>query len=161
MELLRDALFSRYTYQDGVLINKVSLGKAKKGTKAGCLDRDGYIQISVDKKIYRAHRLIWLMHYGKFPDAEIDHINGIKNDNRIENLREATSSQNKFNQGKRKTNTSGFKGVSFAKKIGKWVAFVGVKGKQKNLGYFDDVELADLVAQEARDKYHKQYACNA
>jgi hypothetical protein len=159
--LTKEKLAELFCYEDGNLINKVQRGaKGKKGQKAGCFDKEGYVVIGIDKKLYRAHRLIWLMNYGEFPSGELDHINGKRDDNRVENLREATSSENKHNQKKRVTNTSGFKGVSFCKKSEKWIAFVTVNKKQKNFGPFDDVELADLVACEARNKYHKMFACN-
>ena len=107
---------------------KVTIGKI-----AGRRDRKGYIEIKVHNRFYRAHRLAWLYVYGEWPRDQIDHINGVRDDNRISNLREATSAQNCSNKGMSKNNTSGFKGVSWYKPTSKW----GARIRDKHLGYFD------------------------
>ena len=108
-------------------------------------------------KPHKVHRLIFLLEYGYLP-KEIDHINGDRQDNRIENLREVTRSQNQFNKTMCKNNTSGTRGVSWHQKSGSWVVRVCANGKSKSIGYFKDLELAGLVADEARAIYHGVYA---
>ncbi len=99
------------------------------------------------------------MHYGYLPNY-IDHINNISTDNRIENLREANKSENNYNSKLRITNVSGAKNVCWNKKQKKWIVSLGVNNQIKYFGSFNDFELADLVAIEARSKYHKQFANN-
>jgi hypothetical protein len=111
----------------------------------------GYLTITFKNKTYQTHRIAWLFVYGGFPRI-IDHINGIKSDNRICNLREATRSQNGMNRAIPKNNTSGYKGVSFMKETGKWRARVIVNYIPTCLGIFDTPELAS----EAYKKYAKQ-----
>ena len=91
-------------------------GGVRAGDLAGTLHSGGYWQIYVNNRLYLAHRLAWLYVYGKWPDKGIDHKNGIRTDNRICNLREATASQNGANKGRLTRNTSGFKGVSWISK---------------------------------------------
>jgi hypothetical protein len=121
-------------------------------------NRNGYVIIGIKNREYRAHRLAWLYVYGAMPNNFIDHINGDKTDNRIANLREATKSQNGFNVGIKSTNKSGYKNVSWNKEKMKWKVALRVNGKQKHMGYFDDLEFAGMVASESRDKFHKEFA---
>lgn len=108
------------------------------------------------KQIYE-HRLIFMMHYGFMPKY-IDHIDGNKSNNKIENLREVEHYQNMMNVKIKKNNSSGIKGVCFDKNRSKWMVRITANNKTINLGRYDDLELAELVAQEARHKYHKNYA---
>lgn len=129
----------------------------------------GFMSCSKDRpeKIYRVtkikgrqyaiHRLIWLWHYGEYPE-QIDHINRDGLDNRIENLRLATACQNMMNRRRFKNNSSGVTGVSWHKKSERWFVYINANKKRKNIGYFDDLELAELVAIEARDLYHGKFA---
>ena len=147
-----------FQYRDGNLYWNVARPRIRAGNKAGCVNHTtGYEMIGIDGRIYRTHRLVFLMLNGYLP-KEIDHINGIKTDNRIENLREVTHSQNCYNIKKRTNNTSGVMNVSWHKPYSKWTVRIRVNGKPKNFGYFDDLELAQLVAIEAKDKYHKEFA---
>ena len=91
---------------------------------------------------------------------DVDHIDSNRKNNRIENLRPATRSQNCSNTGIGKKNTSGCKGVYWKKDSKKWSVQIQANGKRINIGIFDNLELADLVAQEARDKFHGKYARN-
>lgn len=116
-----------------------------------------YRSTKIKGKHYRIHSLIWLWHYGELP-KQIDHINRNGLDNRIENLRIATNSQNMMNRKKFKNNSSGVTGVSWHKNQDKWFVYVDANKKRKNIGYFDDLELAELVAIEARDLYHGKFA---
>jgi len=103
------------------------------------------------------HRLIFLLEYGYLP-PEVDHINGDRQDNRIENLRPATRSENQCNRPALASNTSGYPGVSWHKKSKAWCVRVMKNGKTVVQQYFKDLELAGLVAIEARAKYHGVYA---
>ena len=97
------------------------------------------------------------MHNGYLPE-EIDHINNTPTDNRIENLREATRMQNCHNKKITTKNKTGSKNVFWVKDRKKWRVTMRVNGKVKSFGYFYDLELADLVSQEIRNKYHNQFA---
>jgi len=98
----------------------------------------GYITICIKGYKGLAHRLAWLYVYGYIPENDIDHINRIKTDNRINNLREVSRQCNLRNTGNRKNNTSGVKGVSFNKKSNKWQVSIAVNNKLYYLGRFDD-----------------------
>lgn len=114
----------------------------------------GYLHISIDDHTYKYHRMVWLWHYGSIPRF-IDHINRNTADNRIENLRPCTTSQNMFNTEKFKKNpTSKYKGVSFHKIHKKYIAHVAINGKLKHLGYF----LNEIEAAKAYDKCVKKHA---
>lgn len=95
----------------------------------------GYVYIEHNRKSIALHAVIFILHYGYRPKF-IDHINRNKSDNRIENLRPATRSQNNFNIKKRKNNKSGFRGVSLCKESGKWKAQISINNKKINLGRF-------------------------
>lgn len=129
------------------------------GSVAGNKD-NGYIHIVIDGKKYRAHRLAWMFVYGKIPESDIDHINGVKDNNRIKNLREATKSENHHNSKLAKNNISGVKGVCWNKARSKWQAQIKINRKSKYLGLFEDINEADIAVKEARLKFHKQFANN-
>lgn len=116
-----------------------------------------YVNVSINKIRYQAHRIIFLMHYGYLPKI-IDHINGKPQDNRIENLRAATHSENLRNSKIAKNNTSGLKNVFWYKQRQKWGVRIIINKKSKSFGLYDDIELADLVAHEARNKYFGYFA---
>ena len=153
-------LLELFDYKNGEIYWKKTFSKKTKiGNKAGRKQSLGYIQVNVNKKSYLAHRIIFAMHNGYFPKS-IDHINGSKSDNRIENLREVTASQNLQNTKKPITNTSGYKNVYFHPSRNKWQVKLVVNKTNKSFGYYDDLELADLVAQEARNKHFGEFACH-
>lgn len=127
------------------------------GREVGSIHKTGYRHVTWMGKIHKVHRLIFLLEHGYLP-KEIDHINGDRQDNRIENLREVTRSENQFNKAMCSNNTSGFRGVNWHKHSKSWVVRVCTKGKTKILGYFKDLELAGLVADEARNLYHGKFA---
>lgn len=127
------------------------------GREVGSVD-DEYIRISVMGKLYKGHRLAWFYMTGSWPSCDIDHINGIKSDNRFCNLREASRGQNMMNIGVKRHNTSGYKGVSFYSKTGKWKAQIQSNGRKIGLGYFDDIkEAAEAYIFAALD-LHGEYA---
>jgi hypothetical protein len=150
-------LLELFEYKDGELYWKKNYFKNLVGKVAGYDNKNGYKKVVIKHKHYFVHRLIFLINHGYMPKL-IDHINGNSLDNSIENLREATSSENAVNVKLKKTNTSGFKNVTFNKVSNKWVVYVKVNKKAKYFGQYGDLELADLVATEARNKYHKQFA---
>ncbi len=111
------------------------------GKQAGSL-REGYIWISVNGSNYSAHRLAWLFIYGVWPPHDIDHINGEKTDNRIENLRSVTKAENNKNTPIRKNNTTGVVGVYWKRLASAWDAELGVSGKLVNIGRYKRFEEA-------------------
>ena len=119
------------------------------GQIAGHRERLGYWTLSVDGRSYKAHRVAWLFMTGSMPNAEIDHINMIRDDNRWCNLRIASQSPNRSNCKARSTNKCGLKGVSFWAPIGKWKAQIQVEGKKHHLGYHDSALLAHAAFVEA------------
>lgn len=130
-----------YDPNTGVFTNKAQRGNLLAGAETGYED-GGYIKLRLDKKLYKAHRLAFLYMTGSFPSSDTDHVNGIKNDNRFCNLRQATRGENMMNIGIKKHNTSGYKGVTFYKKTGKWKAQIQANKKKISLGYFDDIREA-------------------
>jgi hypothetical protein len=158
LELTPEQVTELFEYRDGDLYWKLSTNhKIAKDKKAGTKNSHGYLTVTLNDKILKVHRLVFLLHYGYLPKY-IDHINGNRSDNRIENLREATASQNCLNRSVQSNNKANIKNVSWHKRDKKWQVFVTVDKKSKYFGSFKDLELADLVAQEARDKFHKEYA---
>jgi len=155
--ITKEYLNNIFDYKNGHLYWKVAKQGIKTGDKFGCLRNDGYIVGNLDRKNVREHRLIFMLHHGFLPKV-IDHIDGNSTNNCIENLREATHSRNSMNQKLNSKNTSGVKGVSWKKDRQKWHVRVKINQKDKHLGYFDDIELAELVAMEGRNKYHGQFA---
>jgi hypothetical protein len=115
------------------------------GDAAGYQSRDGYVRIQVEGSYCSSHRLAWLYMTGKWPSREIDHINLVRNDNRWANLREATSLENKANSPARRTNKSGFKGVSWSKGHRKWIAQISIEGKTRYLGSWHTPERAYIA----------------
>lgn len=146
---------------DGNLIRKVATGGqcGQIGTVIGSVSTYSnrpdkkYISTKIQGISYKVHRLIFLWHNGYLPE-QLDHINRITLDNRIENLRPATISENASNRKIFSSNTSGAKGVSWHKISKKWFVYIDINKKRKNIGYFDDFELAELVSLEAHDKFH-------
>ena len=121
---------------------------------AGGLTPNGYIRIQIDRKDHLAHRLAWLYIHGVIPEADIDHINRRKDDNRIANLRAATRSENQQNHPKRSDNTSGFPGVSWYKKVNKWGAHIKHSGRRIHIGLYETLEEAAAARAAAKAKYH-------
>lgn len=113
---------------------------SRAGTRAGSSDAEGYQQIKIDGSVYRAHRLAVYLAYGEPPIGEVDHINGVRSDNRLENLRVVSCQQNSRNRKIPAGNKSGVVGVCWISARGKWMAHIGSGERQQNLGYFDEYE---------------------
>ena len=150
--LTQELVQSLFEYQDGELfcLKKCSrLAKNSFKTK--------YKRTLIIGKKYLIHRIIFIYHYGYLPKC-VDHIDGNQLNNRIENLREASFSQNQHNSKKPITNKSGIKGVSWQKSANKWFVSLKIQRKKIYFGLYKDIELAELVAIEARSKYHGNFA---
>lgn len=132
------------------------------GRQAGKIVSTGYITIGYRGKSFFAHRLAWLIVYGREPYRVIDHINGIRTDNRIINLREADIWQNNANRSMRRDNTSGYKGVSFIRKRNKFAAQISIPNSRpranKHLGYFDRAEDAHRAYCNAAKSLYGEFA---
>jgi len=162
--LTQEKALDVFEYREGALYWKKVNPQCKivkVGDEAGMvatLKGDKYRRLSIDGYHYLTHRVIYLMHYGYMPKV-LDHIDGNSLNNRIENLRPASLSENSLNSKAKNTNTSGMKNVYWNKNEKKWVVKLFIKGKSNFFGYFKDKELAELVAIEARDKFHGKFAC--
>lgn len=135
--------------------------KGKRGRKAngiaGSLEPNGYVRICIDYKKYPAHRLAWLYVHGYMPENEIDHINRVRNDNRICNLREVSRLCNIRNCSVSKDNTSGITGVNYVENWGpkgKWRATIAINKNRIVLGAFDEKVDAAKVRWEAEKHYN-------
>lgn len=125
------------------------------GDVAGCVRKtDGYVLVRIDCRLYLAHRLAWLYVYGTWPKGMLDHVNRVKRDNRIQNLREATKSENAQNSESCKNNKSGFRGVCWNVHYSKWQAKINLDRKQINLGLFADPKVASDCYEAARERLH-------
>ena len=157
--LTKDLLHEVFTYSDGKLFWKVNSGNRKNliNKEAGCFNKDGYVVICLKQKSYMAHKLIYAMFYG-VTDVMIDHIDGNRCNNRIENLRQATYSQNLFNTKIYKNNKIGVKGISYVPKISKYVARCQTNGRSKYLGAFDSLNEAQEILKKYRLQSHGEYA---
>ena len=116
---------------------------------------NGYCRIFVDGNLYYTHRLAWLYVNGAFPPNQIDHINLIKTDNRIENLRLATQRENSQNLPKSKLNTSGVPGVCWDKKKKMWHARIRTDNGRISLGYYKEIAIASAAMAEGKSKHHR------
>lgn len=108
------------------------------GRPAGCDNGGGYLAFKVNRVTVKCHRAAWALYYGRWPDLDIDHINGNRSDNRIENLREADRTTNNRNAAIRSDNKTGVSGVTYRR--GRYVANIRGGGKQIHVGVFDCIE---------------------
>lgn len=156
-ETLRELL--DYDPKTGMLAWRVARsGTNGIGSIAGCVNENGYRRICIHGRRFLAHRLAWLYVHGVWPANEIDHINGVRRDNRLANLREATRSENKRNEGANTRNTSGFKGVCWNKRERKWTAEIVVNGKRSFLGLFSTPKAAHVAYCAAAKRLHGKFA---
>lgn len=126
------------------------------GRAAGHVDSVGYVRIKLNQRLYPAHRLAWLLTYGVDPDSQIDHVNGNRSDNRIENLRLASQRQNMFNI-QHRIGPSGFVGVAQLPS-GRWRAKINTEQGQKTIGTFDTAEAAARARDDAARRFRQEFA---
>lgn len=161
----QDQLKSRlhYDIESGVFRwrNLIGSSNRKPWDIAGSPHNKGYTSIRIFGKKYMAHRLAWLYVYGELPASDLDHIDGVKTNNAISNLRKVTNAQNHWNVGMRSTNKSGVKGVHWHKGIGRWVATFKANGVQNFVGSFDSISDAESEISKARKNIHGEYARHA
>ena len=157
--LSQDLLHELFEYRDGKLFWKTTHTTRTDiiGKEVGFITINGYRATSIHKKQYLIHRLIYAMFYGYVPKI-LDHIDGNPLNNKIENLRSATSIQNAYNQKNHKNNKTGVKGVNFNKLCGKFSARCQVNKKQNWLGLFPTLELAEQAVKAFRAEHHGEFA---
>lgn len=157
-ELIREL----FDYRDGVLYWRAkpcNTSPVLIGSEAGNIrPTDKRRRIRLFRKFYYSYQLIYMHHHGYIPKY-LDHINGNPSDDRIENLRECNMSQNNMNAIIPKHNSSGSKNVHWSSCKNKWIVKMRINKTNKHIGEFKDFELADLIAKEARNKYHGQFVC--
>ncbi|AEI91240.1 gp40 [Escherichia phage phiEB49] len=150
-----------FEYRDGVLYWKVKPRyRTNIGDIVGAKTKQGYITVSYMKNRMLAHRLIWEMHNGPIPEGmQIDHINHVRTDNRIENLRVVTIFHNNQNLSISKRNKSGCVGVEWHKAASKWCASIHANGKKYYLGIYENLEDAIKVRRDAEVEhgFHKNH----
>lgn len=163
-EYLRSIL--SYTPETGVLLWKWRADRSApqnlrwSGKVAGSPNTNGHLQVQVGKSLFLASRLIWVLVTGAPPTDEVDHINGIRDDNRWANLRQASREQNCFNRKCRSDSTTAIKGVSHRRtKHGKdrWRATIMLLGKRTHLGYFNTLEDARAAYCKAAKELHGEF----
>lgn len=147
-----------YDPETGEFRWKQSKGPMSSGQIAGHRKITGYRYISIDGKAYPAHHLAWFYVHGKFPIEELDHINRVKFDNRLINLRQATRTQNNQNTSISKNSTTGVKGVSYDYKSKKWHARIRYDGKTLHVGRYKTLEEAKEAIKIWRMTLHREFS---
>lgn len=140
-----------YDPETGVLHWKVKHRRVAKGAIAGSISSNGYRRVAIYGTLYPAHQIIWLWVYGYFPE-QIDHINHVRDDNRLANLRKANNTVNSRNRSLSSRNTSGVVGVHWSAKDKRWIAQIGAI-KRIYLGSFSTFNDAVLARKEAEVNY--------
>lgn len=147
----------KYDPLTGVFTWLIRRGNRKAGDIAGSINSHGYRVIAIDGVDYRAHHLAYLYQLGRIPHCKIDHKDGNRSCNIWSNLREASPSQNNFNQKLRSDNTSGVKGVSFDHRRKKWEARVTVSRKSHRVGFFTNLNDAEKAIKMKRIQLHGEF----
>jgi hypothetical protein len=142
-----------YDPDAGIFTRLKSGHGTRAGDVAGYTHKTGYVYIWAHGKKRLAHRLVWLYMTGRWPDYEIDHINHIKDDNRLVNLREASKTDNQRNMKLHKHNKSGTSGVTWNKEASKWQARIGDGKESRHLGTFECIDDAIAVRKDAEKAY--------
>ena len=156
--LTQEYVLQLFEYKQNDLYRKKTVGsRAIKGQIAGSILKDGYRQVKIGHKSYKVHRIIFLMKYGYLPE-QVDHINGNRSDNCLENLRPATNATNQYNRKPQKSNTTGHKNIHWCNRSQRYVVSFRVNGKLSSYGYFKDIKEAKSVAMQKRVELHKEYA---
>jgi hypothetical protein len=149
-----------YSPGTGVFTRLVSVSSnAKRGDTPLQRNTNGHVQFRVRGKLYLAHRLAWLYMTGNLPTFELDHKNRVRHDNRWTNLRPATHIENSRNQGVRKNNKSGYRGVHWHKASKRWVAQCQVRGVTVYVAYFHSPEEASEAYEAFTREEHGEFYC--
>lgn len=155
-ELLNELFY--YDMKTGYFIRRTGRARRwKVGQQIMTKCRKGYIRVAINGRKYYVHRLIWLLIYGEWPPSQIDHINGVKDDNRLVNLRVASAQENACNRPARKESFSGHKGVHLDKRTNRWRAKISIKGNRINLGFYSTMEEA-ITARNNAEIFHGQFS---
>lgn len=154
--LTADRLREVLAYEDGVFRWVRPRGKRAAGAVAGTINVLGYVVICIDSRQYYAHRLAWLYVHGEWPKGEIDHRDMCKSNNKIENLRDATRSENNANRGTQRPGR--LKGTTWHKRAGRWMASIQVKGRNVYLGLHDTEEAAHAAYLAAAKEHYGDFA---
>ena len=146
-----------YEPDTGLFRWKFSRGGAEANSVAGSLHSKGYIDVTINEKHFKAHRLAWALYYNQDPGGmQIDHIDKNKSNNKITNLRLASHRGNKANSGPKKNNKLGVKGIYY--KNDKFRATIKKNGKTCHLGYYDTIEEASDVYCAAAEELYGEFA---
>lgn len=147
----------RYDQNTGKLYWKIDKFKIKSGKIAGTLHRSGYRQVMYKGVHYQEHRVIWCLVHGEWPDLFIDHIDRNRSNNRLENLRLATRSENSCNTVVKVNSVSGIKGVNWHKASQSWLVRLQINGVRTEIGRFSSIEEAKRAIENARLSTHKEF----
>jgi len=132
-------------------------GRFPVGTRAGGLQFKGYRSIKINARLYRCNRLAWLYMTGEWPTHQIDHIDGNKDNDAFNNLREATNAQNQWNTRVQRNNKTGIKGVRWNARLGKYTADIRLNGKSKHIGVFSTIEEARVAYNKVAAEHHGEF----
>ena len=150
-QILKEYL--HYDFVTGIFTRVKSNRKDLISSVAGSVYPKGYVYITLNGYRYMAHRLAWLYVYKVWPNNQIDHINHIRTDNSISNLREVDALGNSRNRSKASNNTTGFNGITWNTKLNKWRVRIAVKRKRIHLGYFSNLTEAIAIQNQAKIDY--------
>lgn len=160
MQPLTLALVNEYlTYDSGTgkLHQRKKRPRIQVGSLAGCVRPKGYRYIELEGRKYPAHHIVWLLETGKTPTKSLDHIDGNKDNNHISNLREVTNKQNTENRGKQRNNTTGYKGVTYNKRLNKYIAQIQHNSKQMHIGVYPTAHEAHLAYESKAQELFTHY----
>ena len=147
-----------YDPETGWLVWRQHFHKHYVGNRAGSVNAEGYRKVQIDGVPCAEHRVAWAHFYGKWPELGLDHKDCDPANNRISNLREATTAQNVANVRRRRSNTSGYTGISWFRERGKWQAYIREEGRHRHLGLFDTIEEAIAVRRDAARRIYGEFA---
>lgn len=147
-----------YDQETGLFTWNKQRPKCRPGDVAGTVDGNGYVRIKLDRRDYAAHRLAFLYVLGSFPDGDADHRDLVRTNNAWGNLRPASHSQNQWNKGPQRNNTSGVVGVSWYSRTQQWRGKVKVNGRSHSAGYHSTLEQAAAAVANLRATLHGEFA---
>ena len=154
MDQIRLKELLHYCPLTGEFTSRVAAGRWKAGRKVGSLDVRGYVQIRIEAKNYKGHHLAWLYTYGHLPDQPLDHADMNRANNAVKNLRYLTPAQHAEHRGRNRNNTSGYRGVSFCKLTGRWVAQLKTNYTSVWLGRHKTAEAAYEAYKRGAAQHH-------